>query len=87
MNVRQKLLSRLVIPAHPLALTAERKLDERRQRRAALAAEYLGKVALGEARLEVEAVQRAVLVEDELPDPPPKLLLHPHRGSRVAGLP
>jgi dihydrodipicolinate synthase/N-acetylneuraminate lyase len=32
MNVRQKLLSGLVIPAHPLALTAERKLDERRQR-------------------------------------------------------
>src|SRR5436305_1494798 len=31
MNVRQKLLSRLVIPAHPLALTSERKLDERRQ--------------------------------------------------------
>src|SRR6266702_8889907 len=32
MDVRQKLLSVLVIPAHPLALTAERKLDERRQR-------------------------------------------------------
>src|SRR5439155_1587553 len=32
MNVRQKLLSGLVIPAHPLALTAERKLDEQRQR-------------------------------------------------------
>src|SRR5436190_2433992 len=32
MNVRQKLLSGSVIPAHPLALTAERKLDERRQR-------------------------------------------------------
>jgi dihydrodipicolinate synthase/N-acetylneuraminate lyase len=32
MNLRQKLLSGLVIPAHPLALTAERKLDERRQR-------------------------------------------------------
>jgi len=32
MNVRQQLLSGLVIPAHPLALTAERKLDERRQR-------------------------------------------------------
>jgi dihydrodipicolinate synthase/N-acetylneuraminate lyase len=31
MNLRQKLLSGLVIPAHPLALTAERKLDERRQ--------------------------------------------------------
>src|SRR3954464_15954004 len=32
MNAREKLLSGLVIPAHPLALTPERKLDERRQR-------------------------------------------------------
>lgn len=32
MNTREQLLSGLVIPAHPLALTAERKLDERRQR-------------------------------------------------------
>ena len=32
MNARKKLLSGLVIPAHPLALTAERKLNERRQR-------------------------------------------------------
>src|SRR5438876_1044565 len=32
MDVRQKLLAGQVIPAHPLALTAERKLDERRQR-------------------------------------------------------
>src|SRR5687768_7100 len=30
--VRQKLLEGVVIPAHPLALNAERKLDERRQR-------------------------------------------------------
>jgi dihydrodipicolinate synthase/N-acetylneuraminate lyase len=30
--VRTRLLSGLVIPAHPLALTGERKLDERRQR-------------------------------------------------------
>jgi dihydrodipicolinate synthase/N-acetylneuraminate lyase len=30
--LRQRLLSGLVIPAHPLALTAERSLDERRQR-------------------------------------------------------
>src|SRR5437660_5789322 len=29
--VRASLLSGLVIPAHPLALTEERKLDERRQ--------------------------------------------------------
>jgi hypothetical protein len=32
MNVRLKLLQGLVIPAHPLALTSQRKLDERRQR-------------------------------------------------------
>src|SRR6516165_7376644 len=30
--VRENLRAGLVIPAHPLALTAERKLDERRQR-------------------------------------------------------
>src|SRR5262249_2872199 len=49
MNVRDKLLSGLVIPAHPLALTAERKLDERRQR--ALTRYYLaagaGGIAVG----------------------------------------
>jgi hypothetical protein len=32
MNWRETLLHGVVIPAHPLALTAERKLDERRQR-------------------------------------------------------
>jgi dihydrodipicolinate synthase/N-acetylneuraminate lyase len=47
MNVRAKLLSGLVIPAHPLALTAERKLDERRQR--ALTRYYLGAGAGGVA--------------------------------------
>ena len=31
-TVRRRLQRGLVIPAHPLALTAERKLDERRQR-------------------------------------------------------
>ncbi|HMZ19679.1 MAG TPA: dihydrodipicolinate synthase family protein, partial [Blastocatellia bacterium] len=31
-TLREKLLEGLVIPAHPLALTAARKLDERRQR-------------------------------------------------------
>ncbi len=49
MNVREKLLSGLVIPAHPLALTAERKLDERHQR--ALTRYYLaagaGGIAVG----------------------------------------
>lgn len=32
MDLRKRLLDGLVIPAHPLALTADRKLDERRQR-------------------------------------------------------
>src|SRR4051812_3153136 len=32
MNVREQLRRGLVIPAHPLALTSQRKLDERRQR-------------------------------------------------------
>ena len=45
MNVRAKLLSGLVIPAHPLALTAQRKLDERRQR--ALTRYYLAAGARG----------------------------------------
>src|SRR5436309_640074 len=49
MGLRKKLLSGLVIPAHPLALDSERKLDERRQR--ALTRYYLaagaGGIAVG----------------------------------------
>ncbi|HEV2401051.1 MAG TPA: dihydrodipicolinate synthase family protein [Candidatus Sulfotelmatobacter sp.] len=49
MNLREKLRSGLVIPAHPLALTENRKLDERRQR--ALTRYYLaagaGGIAVG----------------------------------------
>ena len=45
MNVRGKLLSGGVIPAHPLALTADRKLDEHRQR--ALTRYYLAAGARG----------------------------------------
>jgi dihydrodipicolinate synthase/N-acetylneuraminate lyase len=49
MGLREELFSGLVIPAHPLALTRERKLDERRQR--ALTRYYLaagaGGVAVG----------------------------------------
>jgi dihydrodipicolinate synthase/N-acetylneuraminate lyase len=44
-HIRRKLLQGLVIPAHPLALTAERKLDERRQR--ALSRYYLSAGAGG----------------------------------------
>ncbi len=49
MTVRERLLQGLAIPAHPLALTPERKLDERRQR--ALTRYYLaagaGGIAIG----------------------------------------
>src|SRR5882724_8435339 len=49
MNVRDRLRQGLVIPAHPLALNASRKLDERRQR--ALTRYYLaagaGGIAVG----------------------------------------
>jgi hypothetical protein len=49
MQLREKLLSGLVIPAHPLALNSRRKLDERRQR--ALTRYYLaagaGGIAVG----------------------------------------
>src|SRR5882672_93146 len=49
MQLREKLRSGLVIPAHPLALNPQRKLDERRQR--ALTRYYLaagaGGIAVG----------------------------------------
>jgi hypothetical protein len=49
MQLREKLLSGLVIPAHPLALNSQRRLDERRQR--ALTRYYLaagaGGIAVG----------------------------------------
>src|SRR6516164_8007904 len=49
MRLREKLRSGLVIPAHPLALNADRRLDERRQR--ALTRYYLaagaGGIAVG----------------------------------------
>jgi dihydrodipicolinate synthase/N-acetylneuraminate lyase len=45
MRLRERLLSGLVIPAHPLALTSRRKLDERRQR--ALTRYYLAAGAGG----------------------------------------
>src|SRR5947209_6830386 len=45
MQLRERLRSGLVIPAHPLALTSNRKLDERRQR--ALTRYYLAAGAGG----------------------------------------
>lgn len=49
MTIREKLFQGLVIPAHPLALNANRKLDERRQRRLTryYAAAGAGGIAVG----------------------------------------
>lgn len=57
MNVRQSLLKGLCIPAHPLALTAERQLDERRQR--ALSRYYL-EAGVGGLAVGVHTTQFAI---------------------------
>ncbi|HEY4659979.1 MAG TPA: dihydrodipicolinate synthase family protein [Terriglobales bacterium] len=87
MNVREKLLSGLVIPAHPLALTPERKLDERRQR--ALTRYYLAAGAGGIA-VGVHTTQFAIR------DPKFSLLrpvlelasreMHGHEVMKIAGV-
>src|SRR3977135_3805863 len=66
MDLREKLRSGLVIPAHPLALNSKRKLDERRQR--ALTRYYLASGAGGIA-VAVHTTQFAIR------DPNPKIAL------------
>ena len=61
MQLREKLLSGLVIPAHPLALNSQRQLDERRQR--ALTRYYLAAGAGGIA-VGVHTTQFAILSLD-----------------------
>ena len=85
MNWRDRLRAGAVIPAHPLALTAERKLDERRQR--ALTRYYLGAgaggVAVGVHTTQFE-IRNCGLLEPVL-----ELALDELRGSdaiRVAGI-
>jgi dihydrodipicolinate synthase/N-acetylneuraminate lyase len=87
MNVREKLLSGLVIPAHPLALTPERKLDERRQR--ALTRYYLA-ARVGGIAVGVHTTQFAIR------DPKFSLLrpvlelasreMHGHEVMKIAGV-
>src|ERR1700686_4818164 len=85
MKLREKLLSGLVIPAHPLALNCNRKLDERRQR--ALTRYYLaagaGGVAVGVHTTQFEIRNHGLLA------PLLKLAIGELRGSdaiRVAGI-
>jgi dihydrodipicolinate synthase/N-acetylneuraminate lyase len=82
MNVRQELLSGLVIPAHPLALTAERKLDERRQR--ALTRYYLAAGAGGIA-VGVHTTQFAIRnPQFALLRPVLELAMEEMRGKKIA---
>ena len=82
MTLREKLFQGLVIPAHPLALTAERKLDERRQR--ALTRYYVaagsGGVAVG-----VHTTQFAIR-QVGLYEPVLQLACEEMRGHNVAAI-
>src|SRR3954463_6885301 len=75
-STREHLRSGVVIPAHPLALTARRTLDEERQ--AALTRYYCdagaGGIAVGVHTTQFAIRDRAVVCVDPVPD----------RGSRTA---
>ena len=81
MQFREKLRSGLVIPAHPLALNCERKLDERRQR--ALTRYYLAAGAGGIA-VGVHTTQFAIRdPKFGLLEPVLKLAAEESRGSEI----
>src|ERR1700751_1843728 len=87
MSLRAQLLSGLVIPAHPLALNCERKLDERRQR--ALTRYYL---AAGAGGIAVGVHTTQFAIRDKkfgLLEPVLALAAEESRGSdivRIAGV-
>lgn len=87
MNLRTRLLEGGVIPAHPLALTSERKLDERRQR--ALTRYYLAAGAAGVA-IGVHTTQFAIRdPKIGLFEPVLRLAMEELRGTdaiKVAGI-
>lgn len=85
MQLRDKLRSGLVIPAHPLALNAQRKLDERRQR--ALTRYYLAAGAGGVA-VAVHTTQFTIR-DHGLLEPVLQLALeecHSHGVVKIAGV-
>lgn len=81
-DVRKRLQDGLVIPAHPLALTAERKLDERRQR--ALSRYYLAAGAGGLA-VGVHTTQFAIR-EVGLYEPVLRIAMEEMRGRDVVAV-
>jgi len=86
-SLRTQLLSGLVIPAHPLALNRERKLDERRQR--ALTRYYL---AAGAGGLAVGVHTTQFAIRDPkigLFEPVLNLVMeemHAHKIVKIAGV-
>src|ERR1700688_355129 len=87
MTLRSQLFSGLVIPAHPLALNRERKLDERRQR--ALTRYYLaagaGGIAVGVHTTQFAIRDPAIrLVEPVLEIAAQEMRAHPI--VRIAGV-
>ena len=88
MHIRAKLLEGVAIPAHPLALTLDRRLDERRQR--ALTRYYLAAGAGGVA-IGVHTTQFAIhdprvgLLAPVLELAMDELARHP-RAARIAGI-
>ncbi len=81
MDLREKLSQGLVIPAHPLALTADRRLDERRQR--ALSRYYLAAGAGGLA-VGVHTTQFAIRApEVRLLEPVLRIAIEEMRGHDV----
>ena len=81
MQLRERLRSGLVIPAHPLALTSNRKLDERRQR--ALTRYYLAAGAGGIA-VAVHTTQFAIRdPQFGLLEPILSLAMHEVRDSEI----
>ena len=86
-TLKQRLLAGAAIPAHPLALTAQRKLDERRQR--ALTRYYLaagaGGVAVGVHTTQF-AIRNVGLLEPVLTLAAEEVRRHPHPVIKVAGV-
>ena len=87
MPVRERLRSGLVIPAHPLALDAERRLDERRQR--ALTRYYLaagaGGIAVGVHTTQF-AIRTKGMLRPVLELAAEEAVRHPQRVIKIAGV-
>ena len=72
-RITAKLQSRLLLPREEITdlnVEGSGKLHDRRERGAALATQNLRQVPLGEICFKIEAIERAVLLYDDLAQPP-----------------